>query len=31
VSLSFTDANNATLTDTVDGVSGTKAITRQTF
>jgi hypothetical protein len=31
VSLSFTDANNATLSYTVDGVSGTKSITRQTF
>lgn len=31
VSLSFTDANTATLSYTVDGVSGTKSITRQTF
>ena len=30
-SLAFTDANNGTLTFTVDGVQGTKAITRQLF
>ena len=29
--LSFTDANNGTLSYTVDGVSGTKTITRQVF
>jgi len=31
VSVSFTDGNNATLTYTVNGVSGTKTITRQLF
>ena len=31
VTLSFTDPNNGTLTYTVDGVSGSKAITRQLF
>jgi hypothetical protein len=31
VSLAFTDANNGTLNYTVDGVSGSKAITRQLF
>ena len=31
VTLNFTDPNNGILTFTVDGVSGTKAITRQTF
>ena len=31
VSLAFTDANNGTLTYTVNGVSGSKAITRQLF
>ena len=31
ISVRFIDANNATLTYTVNGTSGTKAITRQTF
>lgn len=31
VSLAFTDASNGTLTYTVNGVSGSKAITRQLF
>jgi len=31
ISVTFTDANNATLTYTVNGVSGTKNITRQAF
>jgi len=29
--VNFTDANNALLTYTVDGVEGTKAVTRQLF
>ena len=31
VSVDFTDANNAILNYTVDGVSGTKSVTRQLF
>ena len=31
VTVSFTDPSNGTLTYTVNGVSGTKAITRQLF
>jgi hypothetical protein len=31
ISVSFTDANNATLSYTVNGVSSTKTITRQVF
>ncbi len=31
ISVNFTDANNATLTYTVNGVAGTKSITRQLF
>jgi hypothetical protein len=31
VSVNFTDGNNATLTYTVNGVSGNKTITRQVF
>ena len=31
ITVNFTDANNALLTYTVDGVEGTKAVTRQLF